>query len=66
MDEDGVNEELHEDRRLSWWSRNYRQVNRIYGERHPESILPDLNRYAGYLAIALFAAMILLGITSRG
>jgi hypothetical protein len=61
-----VNEALPEDRRLSWWSRNYRQVERIYGEQHPESVLPDLSRYAGYLVMALFAALILVGIIQRG
>jgi hypothetical protein len=61
-----VNEALPEDRRLSWWSRNYRQVERIYGEQHPESVLPDLSRYAGYLVMALFAALILVRIIQRG
>ena len=60
-----ANEELPADRRLSWWSRNYRQVERIYGEQHPDSILPDLSRYGGYLAVSLFAAMILMGLVSR-
>lgn len=60
-----VNEELPEDRRLSWWSRNYRQVERIYGEQHPDSVLPDLSRYAGYLVITLFVALILVGIMQR-
>jgi hypothetical protein len=60
-----VNEELPEDQRLSWWSRNYRQVERIYGEQHPDSVLPDLSRYVGYLVMALFAAFILVGIIQR-
>ncbi len=60
-----VNEELPEDRQLSWWSRNYRQVERIYREQHPDSIVPDLTRYGGYLALALFAAIILVGIIQR-
>jgi hypothetical protein len=60
-----VNKELPADRRLSWWSRNYRQVQRSYGEQHPGSLLPELSRYGGYLAAALFAAMILVGILSR-
>jgi hypothetical protein len=60
-----VNEALPDDRRLSWWSRNYRQVERVYGEQHPDSVLPDLSRYAGYLVMALFAALILVGITLR-
>jgi hypothetical protein len=60
-----VNEELPEDRRLSWWSRDYRQVNRIYSEQHPDSILPNLNRYGGYLAMALFATIALAGILQR-
>lgn len=27
-----INERLPEDRRLSWWWRDYRQVNRVYRE----------------------------------
>jgi uncharacterized iron-regulated membrane protein len=57
-----VNENLPEDRRLSWWSRNYRQVERIYEERHPESILPGLSRYGGYLVLALLAAAVLVSL----
>jgi hypothetical protein len=60
-----VNEELPEDRRLSWWSRNYRQVERIYREQHPDSIVPDLTRYGGYLTLALFAAIVLVRIIQR-
>ena len=60
-----VNEDLPEDQKLSWWTRNYREVNRLYGEQHPESVLPDLNRYAYYIALGLMAIMILLGISSR-
>jgi hypothetical protein len=60
-----LNEELPTDRRLSWWSRNYRQVERMYRERHPDSLLPDLSRYGGYFAVSLFAAMILMGLLSR-
>jgi hypothetical protein len=61
-----VNETLPEDRRLSWWSRNYRQVEQIYGDQNPDSVLPDLSRYAGYLVMALFAALILAGIIQKG
>jgi hypothetical protein len=61
-----VNEELPEDRQLSSWSRNFEEVRRLYREQHPDSILPDLNRYGYYLALALMAAMILLGISSKG
>ncbi len=60
-----VNEGLPEGRRLTWWSRNYRQVERNYGEQHPDSVLPDLSRYGGYLVMALFAAMILVGMIQR-
>jgi hypothetical protein len=61
-----VNEELPEDLRLSWWSRNYRQVERLYGEQNPDSILPDLSRYGYYVALALMGVMVLLAVTSRG
>jgi hypothetical protein len=60
-----VNEGLPADRRLSWWSRNYRLVERIYGEQHPDSVLPDLSRYGGYLAVVLFVVTVLVGIASR-
>ncbi|MGA7402787.1 MAG: hypothetical protein WCC99_05325 [Candidatus Sulfotelmatobacter sp.] len=60
-----VNEELPDDQQLSLLSRDYSKVNRLYGEQHPDSILPSLNGYGYYLAVALMAAMILLGFTSR-
>jgi|SRR5579872_602994 len=60
-----VNRKLPADRRLSWWSRNYRQLERIYSEQHPDSSLPESSRYGSYLAVNLFAAMILVGILSR-
>jgi hypothetical protein len=61
-----VNEDLPRSSRLTWWSRNYRQVERIYGQQHPDSILPDLSRWGGYLVMALLASLILVGIISRG
>jgi len=60
-----VNEALSEDRRLSWWSWNYRQVERIYGEQHPDNPLPDLSRYGGYLVLALFGLLLLVGLSLR-
>lgn len=60
-----VNDELPENRQLSWWSRNYREVERVYREQHPDSIVPDLTRYGGYLVIALFVAMILVSIFAK-
>ena len=60
-----VNEELPEERQLSWWFRNYRQVERIYRAQHPDSIVPDLTRYGTYLVMALFATMILVAIIQR-
>jgi len=57
-----VNEQLSADKRLSWWSRNYRQVNKFYAERFPASMLPTLQRGITVLVFALFAMMILTGI----
>jgi hypothetical protein len=59
-----VNQQLPEDQRLSWWSRNYRQVNKLYGTQNPDSILPDLNRGGTVVVIALFAAMIVTSIVA--
>ena len=55
-----VKAELSEDRRLSWWHRDFRQVHLIYSERHPESVLPDLNRYGVYLLLILGVVVALL------
>ena len=60
-----VNADLPVDRRLSWWSRSYRQVNRLYSEQHPDSILPDLNRFGGYVALALFGATLIVSLLAR-
>jgi hypothetical protein len=56
-----VNENLPDESRLSWWSRDFREVERIYGEQNPDSILPDLSRYGSYVLIALLLAAFLAG-----
>jgi len=60
-----VNEELPEGSRLSWWSRDYRQINQSYGKLHPDSILPDLNGWCGYLVLALVGVLIVVGFIQR-
>jgi len=60
-----VNEELPEDRRLSWWSRDFREVNRLYRGKHPDSSLPDLDQYGGYFLYGLVAVVIVIGIMQR-
>jgi hypothetical protein len=58
-----VNKELPEEERLSWWSRNYWKVEDIYSEQHPDSVLPKISRYGGFLILALLAAAFLLGLS---
>ena len=60
-----VNERLPEDRRLTWWSKNYGQVNRLYAQQQPNSILPDLNRAGMFLVIALFVTLIVTSFVIR-
>jgi hypothetical protein len=54
-----INQGLSEGSRLTWWSRNYAEVNRMYRESYPESRLPDIAQYCGYVAGAFFAALVL-------
>jgi hypothetical protein len=60
-----VNEELPEDRQVPGWPRNYRRVEQIYGEQHPNSVIPGLSLYGRYTTLGLMGAIILLAITSR-
>jgi hypothetical protein len=52
--------------RFSWWSRDFREVNRMYREHYPNSVWPSIDRYVGYLVYALFAAVVLTGTLSKG
>lgn len=52
--------------RFSWWSRDFREVNRTYREHYPNSVWPIIDRYVGYLVYALFAAVVLTGTLSKG
>ena len=61
-----VNGQRVEGQRLSWWSRDFREVNRKYREYYLSSILPDIDRYISYLVYALFAAVVLTGTLSKG
>jgi hypothetical protein len=50
----------------SWWSRDFREVQRTYRERYPNSLWPEIDRYVGYLVYALFAAVLLTGAILKG
>jgi len=52
--------------RFSWWSRDFREVNRAYREHYPNSLWPVIDHYVGYLVYALFAAVLLAGTLSNG
>ena len=54
-----ANEKLSEKNRLSLWSTDTQGVERIYGEQHPDSVLPELFRYGRYLGYSLGTAAIL-------
>jgi hypothetical protein len=41
------------------------EIQRIYREQHPDNIVQDLTRYGRFVVMALFAAIILLGINSE-
>ena len=51
---------------FSWWSRDFREVNRKYREHYPNSVWPSIDRYVGYLVYALFAAVVVAGTLPRG
>jgi hypothetical protein len=55
-----VNDRVPEDERFSWWSRNYADVGRKYRELFPESPLPDIARYSGWICLLLLAAGVLI------
>lgn len=60
-----VNKELPEEERLSWRSRNYWKVEDIYSEQHPDSVLPKISRYGGFLILALLIVTFLLSISLK-
>ena len=60
-----VNAKRFDDEKLSWWSRDFRAVNRAYREYYPDSLLPDIDQYSYYVLLALFVAMLLIGLISR-
>lgn len=51
-----INDRVPEDERFSWWSRNYAEVGRKYREFFPNSPLPDIARYSGWMCLLLLAA----------
>ncbi len=60
-----VNSVLPEGRRISWWARNFREVNRAYRQYFPDSVLPDIDQYGGYAVWGLLAALIVVGVFIR-
>lgn len=60
-----VNAKRFDDEKLSWWSNDFREVNHLYREYYPDSILPDVDQYGYYLLLALFVALLLIGVLSR-
>jgi hypothetical protein len=54
-----VNDRVPEDERFSWWSRNYADVGRKYRQLFPDSVLPDIARYSGWISLLLLAAGVL-------
>lgn len=54
-----VNDKLPEGERFSWWARNYSAVGRKYREFYPDSLLPDLARYSGWVCLFLLVAAVL-------
>lgn len=51
--------------RFSWWSHDFREVNRAYREHYPNSLWPDIDRYVGYLVYASLAAVVLAGMFQK-
>ena len=60
-----VNASRSDDQKLSWWSRDFREVNRAYQEYDPDSVMPDLDKYGTYVLFAFLAAILLVSITSK-
>jgi hypothetical protein len=54
-----VNDRVPEDAQFSWWSRNYADVGRKYRELFPDSPLPDIARYSGWICLLVLAAGVL-------
>lgn len=60
-----INEGLPDESKLAWWSRDYARVNRLYEGLHPESNLPDVARYSGYVAVGFFACLVLTALLAK-
>lgn len=60
-----VNDDLPEGERFSWWERNQAAVRRKYQEFHPDSSLPNVDRYATWICISLFIIMVITSIFQR-
>jgi hypothetical protein len=54
-----INEKLPQGERFSWWARNYSAVGQKYRELFPNSLLPDISRYSGWICVLLFVASIM-------
>jgi hypothetical protein len=60
-----VNSMRPEDQRLSWWARDFREVNRAYREYYPASALSEIDHYAFYFLLVAFAAFVLTSIFTK-
>ena len=60
-----VNDRVSEDERFSWWSRNYAEVGRKHRELFPDSPLPDIARYSGWICLLLLAAGVLVSLLEK-
>jgi len=60
-----VNDRVSEDERFSWWSRNYAEVGRKHRELFPDSPLPDIARYSGWVCLLLLAAGVLVSLLEK-
>jgi hypothetical protein len=60
-----VNDRVSEDERFSWWSRNYAEVGRKHRDLFPDSLLPDIARYSGWICLLLLAAGVLVSLVEK-
>jgi hypothetical protein len=60
-----VNDRVPKDERFSWWSRNYAEVGRKHRELFPDSPLPDIARYSGWVCLLLLAIGVLNSLLDR-
>ena len=60
-----VNDRVSEDERFSWWSRNYAEVGRKYQELFPDSPLPDIAGYSGWICLLVLAVGVVVSFLEK-